>query len=227
MIELQHPYPRVVKGGAESYGGSQQWAYRADLRKCGCGPVAALDLALYLCRFHGGGGKRLAGLREAQPIPLADYNAALTRLCPAYFPLIPPFGINHGVLALGLDRLLRDEGIPYRAHVSLATEKLWSRMEAGLRADTPVLLAIGQNFPQVWGKHRLPFYARRGDGSLFPAAAAKAHFVAVTGMDESWLRISSWGREYYVNRDEFSRYVKQHSGSALSGLVCAVRRPGT
>lgn len=216
---LKNEYIHVVKGSVLSYGGNQLWAYSAAIRRCGCGPVAALDTALYLLRAHGGKGRLLSALPGEGPIPLAVYNELLGRLCKSHFPLIPPFGINPAVLALGMNRLFSSERIPFTAHVIPATDKTREKIQTCLQADSPALLVIGQNFPFVWQKNRLTFYRRRPDETYAAASGAKAHFVAVTGMEEDWLRISSWGIEYYVNYIEYVRYVREYSARVISGLI--------
>ena len=120
---------------------------------------------------------------------------------------------------MGLDRLFRDEGLPYRAQWSMSGGKLWARVEAMLRQDLPVILSVGPNFPAVWEKHRLTFYHRTEDGRFLPASGAKSHYVTATGLDKEWLRIASWGREFYIRRSEYDSFVKQHSTYLFSNLV--------
>ena len=70
----------------------------------------------------------------------------------------------------------------------------------------------------MWGKERASFYVRTPAGYR-PSTGARAHYITVTGMDESWLRISSWGRLYYLNRLEFEQYVKRHSAGFVSNIL--------
>ena len=220
MAEIKNRYPGVIKNGLVSYGGNQMWSDNAAIRKCGCGLVAALDITLYACRFHGGGGKLLLAVPAGNtPTPLPVYNKLLISLWKKYLPVVPPVGINHAVLTLGLNRLFRDEHIPLKAHVGLASDKMWDRIETSLLADLPVILAIGQNFPYVWQKNKLSFHVKQPDGRYPAITAAKAHFVTITGMDEERLQISSWGNKYYVNRIELKQYIKAHSTSFISGIV--------
>ena len=88
-----------------------------------------------------------------------------------------------------------------------------------LSRDIPVILSVGPNFPVFWRKNRLPFYIRSADGSYRKAAATKGHFVTATGIDAAWVRISSWGREYYINRSEYEKYTKENSLYAFSNLL--------
>ncbi len=208
MLGLKYPYLRVSDGVRLSYGGSQMRCESAVIRKCGCGPVAALDTVWYL--EHRG---------QTEPVSLPVYNASLSALCRRYFPLIPPFGINGIAFTVGMNRLLLERRLPYRALWMVSGKKLWSRMEDMLGRDLPVILSVGPNFPVFWHNNSLPFYIRDDDGSFRKAAAAKGHFVTATGIDPDWVRISSWGREYYINRTEYERYAKENSLYAFSNLL--------
>ena len=88
-----------------------------------------------------------------------------------------------------------------------------------LRQDIPVIMSVGPNFPQIWGKRRVRFYVQSGPDGFTPAAGARQHYFTVTGMDENWLRISSWGRLYYLNRREFEEYVHQYSTGFASNIL--------
>ena len=74
----------------------------------------------------------------------------------------------------------------------------------------PVILAIGSNLPAFWEQHKLKLYRKRGDTYIAVTSVA-GHYVTVTGMDETWLQISSWGKEYHIQRQEFVEYGKRHS----------------
>jgi hypothetical protein len=41
----------------------------------------------------------------------------------------------------------------------------------------------------------------------------------VTGLDDTHLRIASWGREYYISRQEFERYAARDSTRLFSNIV--------
>jgi hypothetical protein len=78
---------------------------------------------------------------------------------------------------------------------------------------------IGPNFPLFWQKNELNFYAFTPGGEMRHACSIKSHYVTVTGMDDSRFRISSWGREYYIDRQEYFSYIRRHSGSLVSNIV--------
>ena len=208
MLTLKNPYLCVSGGIRPSYGGSQMNSGNPTIRRCGCGPVAALDTVWYL--EHRG---------SSEPMPIKEYNRQLIKLCRRYFPLIPPFGINGLLFVAGLNRLFHDRKLPFRASWMMSGTRLWERVEDMLLRDCPVILSVGPNFPAFWQNNRLPFYTRNADGSFRKTAATKGHFVTATGIDPVWVRVSSWGREYYINREEYERYTRAHSNYAFSNLV--------
>ena len=208
MLTLRRPYPRVRKDDLLTYGGSQMLSNSALIRGCGCGPVAALDLLHYLCDED-----------NMPPLPIDRYNAELVSLCRSYFPLIPHSGINGLMLALGCNRLFHSRRLPYRAVWAISGNRLWERVREMLANDLPVILSIGPNFPAVWKKDRLPFYSRRDNGSFVRSSSAKSHYVSVTGLDDEWARIASWGREYYIRRSEYDDFVRRHSSHVFSNIL--------
>lgn len=52
-----------------------------------------------------------------------------------------------------------------------------------------------------------------------------SHFITVTGYiedniaEKKMLKISSWGREYYIDYDEYIAYVENYSNFKLSNVV--------
>ena len=59
----------------------------------------------------------------------------------------------------------------------------------------------------------------RDDGSFYRSSSAKSHYVSVTGLDGEWARISSWGREYYINCREYDDFVLRHSSPLFSNIL--------
>ena len=43
--------------------------------------------------------------------------------------------------------------------------------------------------------------------------------MTVTAMGDTWLTVSSWGRQYYIHRGEYEEYGKQHSIALVNNLV--------
>ena len=225
MLSLQHPYISVSFDGHGSYGGGQQFSHDRMMKRCGCGVVAATDLLLYLNRYHH--GTEIPPFRDLPregPLPFPAYDACLQRMRKSYFPMIPYAGINGLMLAAGMQLFFRRWKLPYTAKWCFGHTRLWDRIEAMLRADLPVIMSVGPKLPLFWRRERANFYSRLPSGELRATAGAHAHYFTVTGMDEDWLRISSWGRLYYLRRQEFNDYVARHSAAFVSNILYIERK---
>lgn len=212
--QLKHPYPSVRDGAVCSYGGNQNRSARWDLRRCGCGVIAMADLALYLKRYHGCDGPDLP-----DPVPLEDYDRLCGSLQLKYLPMLPPAGINGIGLAIGLDLYFRIHRVPLRAFWGVRVKNIWTAMADMLDRDLPVIFSVGQNIPRVWENHRLNLYRKSDSGVYTAVSRVKAHYMTVTAMDDTWLTVSSWGRQYYTHRGEYEEYGKRHSIALVNNLV--------
>ena len=219
MLCIKNDYISVDDGQRRSYGGNQMASDWRTMREVGCGVIAALDLLLYLCRYHGCSCGFFAEAAEDGSIDEHEYDALAQKLSRRFFPMIPKLGINGLMLAAGLNRFFRHYNLPYRAVWGIGRGRLFDEIADMLARNIPVILSVGPNFPLFWQKHELSFYASRPDGSFFRACGIKAHYVTVTGIDEKRLRISSWGREYYIDRGEYMDYIRRRSGSVVSNIV--------
>lgn len=220
MSCLQNDYPSVSRGIGCTYGGSQLLADDDVMKKVGCGVVAVLDLLIYLNRKNRVDNGRLSrDVSEHGPVRLETYNTLLNELRRRYLPLIPGHGINGWMLALGINRFFIKNRMPYYAFWGVPYSLIWQRIEEMLREDIPVILSIGPNFPLLWQKKELTLHIQTSDGGFYPGPATHAHYVTVTGMDDTWLQISSWGRKYFINRNEYLQYVKAHSARLVSNIL--------
>ena len=165
MLSIQHPYISVAVYGGASYGGGQQFSENAMIRRCGCGIVAATDLLLYLSRWHMTERVPLFdGLPLDAPVPFPVYTGLLSKMNRRYLPMIPYAGINGVMLMLGVQRFFHDYKMPFTARWCFAQSRLWERIEAMLMEDLPVIMAVGPNFPFIWGDKRAAFYRMQGWG---------------------------------------------------------------
>ncbi|MBR5427192.1 MAG: hypothetical protein IK118_02485 [Clostridia bacterium] len=220
MLHIQNNYISVASGLRRSFGGNQMSSSSRTMREVGCGVIAALDLLLYLCRFHSGSAcDFFAEAAEDGCIDEHEYDELAQKLSRRFFPMIPKLGINGLMLAAGLNRFFRYYRLPFRAAWGIGSARLFEEIGRMLENDIPVILSVGPNFPLFWQKHQLSFYAERADGTLFRACGIKSHYVTVTGIDDERLQISSWGREYYIDRGEYLDYIRRRSGSIVSNIV--------
>lgn len=216
---LQHPYPMIRhSNGRLAYGGDQSAAQNKTMRRCGCGVVGGADLLLYLHRWRAGCRTEVFSDTDGPAIPQEQYGPLIEELRRRYFPILYPFGKDGVTLAMGMNRYFRKYGIRLRARWNAGKRSLWTNMERMLREDIPVILSIGPNFPLFWQKHKLAMYRHTPDGYR-PANATNSHFLMVTGMEGKWLRVSSWGQEYYIDRDEYCEYVRKHSCWLFSNIL--------
>ena len=217
MTGLTYPYLSVCYGGVPSYGGNQNRLERARLKRSACGVIACTDLLLYLHRHRPGCGTAIfSDDSGVGAVSEEVYHGWVRRFRRGYLPVIPYVGTIGVEIALALNRYFKRYGIPLRASWGVGKKRLWQSVEEMLTCDIPVILAVGANFPVPLPLHKLNFYR---EGQTAPACRTCAHFVTVTGMDEKCLRISSWGREYYIRREELWEYARRHSTFFLSSIL--------
>ena len=149
-------------------------------------------------------------------VPPEVYGSWVEAFRRHYMPVIPYLGTFGLEASFALNRYFRKQGIPLRASWSVGKRRLWRSIEAMLSNDIPVVLAVGANLPIPLRRHKVNFYRA---GQTAPATRTAAHFVAVTGMDGQDLRISSWGREYRIRREEFWDYARRHSSFFVSNIL--------
>lgn len=222
---LRNPYVAVMREGALSYGGSQSWSENAMIQKYGCGVAAGTDLLLYLSLYKESCASSLLGkMTEGSGIlETEQYLECAKKMRHSYFPVIPYFGMPGWLLCASINRYFQCAKIPLKASFGVLGRNIWNRISAMLAHDIPVILAVGPNFPIPWKRHKLALYEKNGKGQYLPAAEICAHFVTVTGMDEAYMKVSSWGREYYIDREEFVGYVRKYSSFLVSN-VCYIRK---
>lgn len=205
MKALKRPYHQVETKNGIAYGGNQAWFPYGFLRKAGCGVISAADVLLHI--------------RGKESLSELEYMDFAKELWLHYLPVLPGFGMNGLTLMIGMNRYFVNRGLPYRAGWKLSGRKLLGRIDEMLGKDIPVILSVGPNFPKLWGKEKVSLYVKTKEQRYIPAVKTKAHFVTVTGRDGRWLKISSWGKEYYIDIREYKEYVKMYSSPFVSNII--------
>ncbi len=219
MPSLSRPIISVVKDGKGSCGGNQRQFSNATMRGYGCGVIGGADLLFYLALTRPEWATPYTGRPDSNEISFAQYERLCNRLRSSFMPIIPRFGKTGPALAAGLNAYFSRYSIPCRARWCVSHEKLFERIEEMLENDLPVIFSVGANFPLFWGKHRCRLYTRDEKGLIHPAASTKAHFMTVTGIDSDFLRVSSWGNEYFISRREYLDYTRHHGSSITSNIM--------
>jgi hypothetical protein len=146
-------------------------------------------------------------------------------------------------IASAINSYSKAYGLGYQASWkwTLSYYDMYEIISEMLDMDIPVILSIGPNTPNLWGKKGIPFYQRYEieipEDTEKPANLIKpylyranvqninGHYVTVTGLikDELagliMLRISSWGKQYYINYEEYRDYIESIGGTFTSSLV--------
>ncbi len=224
MIRLKYPYISVQYQDGLSYGGSQRMSESKILKSSGCGVVAALDLLLYLTKSRSiHVDSKLKALSLFDAIPWKKYNHMLSRLCRSYFPVIPYHGMNGLGLMAGMQMFFLKNKMPYSCHWCISDRDLWKKVYQMLDEDIPVIMSVGPNFPLIWKKGKAILYIKNDKGNYTPASSVKAHFITITGIDDNWIEISSWGKRFYINRRNYEEYVSKYSAPLVSNILYVKR----
>ena len=220
IVNLKKPYI-CVEG--QSYGGSQNYFKESskalDKRRymAGCGIVAAGDVVAYL-----------KNKTVFSNIP--EYKKYFKKTA-AYSLWIPnKFGMSFFQEVFALFIGLTLNRLPYTCFWGFSRRKLYPRIKTMLSEDIPVILCI----PRVIGRARAQkerlglFRYQKSKEALVFFEATNGHFVVVTGICEIdkalYLRVSSWGYEYYIKYDEYVTFLKKHLFGLLGNIMCVRHR---
>lgn len=219
---LRHMYLSVKTQEDKSFGGSQNWSASLLMRKYGCGVVALGDVLIYLGihRLSCNTDLLYGILREDGCLSYPRYERYLRKINRRYLGILPGLGVLNFQIPQSMNRYFRQYRIPLRARWCLSQGKMLERIQDSLSRDYPVILAIGQNIP-FWRKKKLSLY-RQENGVYLPATETKAHYVVVTGMEDGYLQISSWGREYFISWQEYLDYARKYSSFWVSN-ICLIQ----
>ena len=209
----------VIKDGKSSFGGNQRLFENSTMRGYGCGVIAAADLLYYLALKNPEYATPYTGKPDSNSLSFEKYERMCSRLRSSFMPIIPRFGKTGPALAAGLNAYFSRYNIPYKAKWCISHEKLFERIEEMLSADLPVIFSVGANFPLFWGKHKVNLYTDSQNGGKIVSAGTRSHFMTVTGLDEEFFQLSSWGIKYYISRKEYLAYVKSHGSSITSNIM--------
>ncbi len=219
MIELKNSFITIDAGGRKLYGGDQGSLGSKAMTRCGCGLIAALNMLLYLhinyCEYR----TDFFGDKSDPELSMEEFVRFSFLLRKKFIPLFYPFGLNGLTLSWCINRYFRKYRLSLRCRWAVRKKRRFEAAEEMLFTDIPVILSIGPNFPFLPGRKELALYRDLGTSHLVRSASVNAHYVTITAMNKKQLRVSSWGKEYYINREEFESYSHKRSWSFLSNIV--------
>ncbi len=252
-IELLNPaYVPIITATSTSYGGSQMWFTSKNwfskeylIHNYGCHTIAASDLLLYLSLRSRSLRSPITdlALQGSDTIYDDNYKMYVHEIYQKYTKTLRYFPIPGPKLALAINTYADTFHIGYKAYWkwTLSYYDMYERMDEMLFYDIPIILSIGPNTPNLWGKKGITFYQRYEVSSQSPPkdpasqekqyryqpviGGVHGHYITVTGMIKDpiarniMLRISSWGKQYYMNYEEYREYIEETGGTFTSSIV--------
>lgn len=221
-------YVKVKNMNLVSCGGNQSWCKSKKLQKVGCGVIALADVSIYLAEQNP--NMMTDAIRRInKPNGLYNKNDYLdyVKFFYTHFVVLllgrgmPGIAMQH---AMNRYFLLNDIGLKANWKYFLSDDKMMKDIRHLIRKNKPVILSIGSNSPKFWGKAGIPFYVYK-DGELKESIkkAVNSHYVVVIGVTEikgkEYLVVSSWGKEYYINYQEYREYIRQHGNRITSSIL--------
>ena len=104
-----------------------------------------------------------------------DCYAAYIKRLRKHFTVLPRMGMSGWLLAFQLWLYFLRKRRVCKVWWGSSVRKRDAAIVKMLRADIPVILSIGPNFPFVWGKHKARLYRKAEDGSYRYEQSTNAH----------------------------------------------------
>lgn len=204
MKKLDNDFIKVYgTDGHVYYGGAQKWFEKKYVRNSGCGIIAAANLLLYL-----------QGKREMTVDEYMDFAGKLKKR----MVLVPGLGMNAVMLSALLNGSFKKLGIRKKAVPRITPIKFYGKIEKMIGSGIPVVMALGRDFPLIWRKDKVGLFMEAGEAKRH-VKDVSAHFVTITGIDDEWLTISSWGLKLYISRKELSKFAWKRSSWMLTNII--------
>lgn len=172
-------------------------------------------------RYETSSGKNDLDRKDRNILMKTDYMELVEHLRRRFLPVLPKFGINGVLLSLGMNMFFLHNRMGYYTRWGVFSWNFLKAIKGQLENNIPVILAIGPGIPFINSKGRLNLYQK--DGNEYKVSqTTRAHYVTITGIDERWMTVSSWGELYYIKISEYMEYVKKSSNWIFSNiLVCS------
>lgn len=188
-------------------------------------------------------------LNKADNVSYTDYMSYVRKINTYYTKTKPVIAVLGPRIAYAFNSYAKKYQIKLKAKwaLSLSYYEMLEYIEEMLFYDIPVIISIGPNTPKLWGKKGISFFLRevlneiddntKKDYSLINPILYKfnsvrnninSHYVTVTGIyrmiksnskEIIMLRISSWGKLYYVDYNQYREYIDTIGGTFTSSLL--------
>jgi len=215
----------------DAYGGNQSWFGNVSIslqginllmEDTGCGVIAANDVELYLRNgassynwpdYRDSVMNTFSGLSGTIFTPIPVNIVSTSAISPSY---IKNYYLWHGILA------------EVYSISNINKTRIKNKISRSLKNNKPVILMENDRLAS-WGlvNRNNPYKLRTFDSNsgdfLDTDEMMLFHYVTITGMyqnrimDKTYLRVQSWGDEYYIDYDEFYDYNQYSDMITWSG----------
>ena len=242
-IELANSsYVPILRDSTVFYGGNQMWFSDDNKRSkdyiiChyGCGTIATADLFLYLAiksdLYRNGVTESV--LQGTDSAYYKDYMSYVRKVNAYYTKTKRYIAVLGPRIAYAFNSYARTYRFKLRARwkLGLSYYDMLASIEEMLSRDIPIILSIGPNTPFLWKNNGISFYTKNvideADRYHPVKSNVNSHYVTVTGIynnltdckEKIMLRISSWGKLYYINYNEYRDYIDNHGDSLTSSMI--------
>lgn len=273
---LDYNYVPVIKESDTYYGGCQMWFSNEHwsskdyiINKYGCGTIATADFFLYLALQNNSlkTPETEIATRGSDQVLYENYDLYVRKINSQYTKTKRIIAVLGNTIASVINKYSDFYGFGYQAFwkLKLTYYDMLDMMEEMLSQDIPVILSIGPNTPNIWGKKGVPFYqireidykacedniekteassesAQSYEGEVTSEVkessvtkkpyyykvaipCVNSHYVTVTSVikddvaERIMLRISSWGKQYYISYEEYRIYIEDFGGTFTSSMV--------
>lgn len=205
-------------GGSQDCFSDDRWG---NLKRQGCGIIAAVDTLVYLT--------------GRQEISVEDYDKEVARfraerrLSGLFMREFFPSKSGRGSFAIGIvpyqmvgflnnNRFCQANGISLKWNGICGHKGMYQKMKEMLEDDIPVIWSL-----YSWNK-QIKLYTKVDDEFIDAGVSVNSHYVTATGIIEGltashqrMIEVSSWGKCYYIDYDEYLEYV----GKSLISGYCS------
>ncbi|MBN1892695.1 MAG: cellulose binding domain-containing protein [Clostridiales bacterium] len=230
-----------------SYGGNQVWFSLEEnksqewyINKKGCGVIALCDLLLYKAIQSPDYTTEATEIAYVnQMIEQASYMEYIMWMCSQYSGYPGWMGLYGTAIVSAFNLYAGEYGIDLQAswEWSLSDKTMIDKIEEMLNRDIPVILSVGPNTPNFKGDEKVNIYNRisindsgynTGINELYQYQKYKGtngHYMVITGViydrvaGNTMLCVSSWGKTFYVDYNEYRDYVENVGGTWTSSIV--------
>lgn len=230
-----------LDGSTISYGGAQKWflnftgkyndsKYNDKIKRLGCGLVSVADILLYLSmsnsKYSTEETNKVTDTDDSRYIEYKAYMKYLLDMERKYFHIKEHLGLLGTKAAAGIEKYSAKYHLGLKASWCMSKREILPRIKEMLSNDIPVMLSGDTIYKKgvmlyVWDVGEQS-YVRPPDGIK---NNFRSHYVTVTGLviddekHETWLEVSSWGKRYFIDYDQYMDFIDKKSLPLFSNIL--------